>query len=74
MKIDSCKTTLRQICNEQSGIFLGDFIKAILKINNVASELEKVAEVTNNTELLEKLQHIPDNTLKYVANKQSLYI
>ena len=71
---DSCKTTLRQICNEQSGIFLGDFIKAILKINNVASELEKVAEVTNNTELLEKLQHIPDNTLKYVANKQSLYI
>tara|TARA_B100000902_G_C27317127_1_gene922001 strand:- start:1129 stop:3654 length:2526 start_codon:yes stop_codon:yes gene_type:complete len=71
---DSCKEVLRQICNERSSIFLGDFIKAILKINNVASEIEKVAEITNNIPLLEKLRQIPVATLKYVANNQSLYI
>ena len=70
----TCKSVLRQICNEQSGIFLGDFVKAVLKINNVVSEIEKVAEIMNNIPLLEKLRAIPCATLKYVANNQSLYI
>ena len=55
-------------------IFLGEFIKAILKINNIALEVERAAEVMQNLELVEKMRQIPVLTLKYVATNQSLYI
>jgi hypothetical protein len=55
-------------------VFLGDFVKALLKINNIASELEKMCETTGNMELLEKVSQIPSLTLKYVVTNQSLYI
>jgi len=45
-----------------------------LKINNISSELEKVAEYIGNIELLHKLREIPHLTLKYVATNQSLYV
>ena len=63
-----------KIVSEENQLFLGDFVKAILKINNCASELEKIAEMTNNVPLLEKLSQVQSLTLKYVANNQSLYI
>ena len=68
-----CKIILQTISNEQN-IFIGDFVKALLKINNIANELERVAESTNNLELLEKIKMIPQKTLKYIATNQSLYI
>jgi len=68
-----CKIILQTISNEQN-IFIGDFVKALLKINNIANELERVAESTNNMELLEKIKMIPQKTLKYIATNQSLYI
>mgnify|MGYP001380790978 FL=1 len=68
-----CKKILQTISNEQN-IFIGDFVKALLKINNIANELERVAESTNNMELLEKIKMIPQKTLKYIATNQSLYI
>ena len=55
-------------------IFLGEFIKSLLKINNIASEFENVCEVTNNMNLLTKIKAIPDSTLKYIATNQSLYV
>ena len=60
--------------NSKKNIFLGDFVKALLKINNIANELERVAESINDIEFLEKIKMIPDKTLKYVATNQSLYI
>jgi superfamily II RNA helicase len=68
-----CKLILQQL-EQEKGIFLGEFIKAILKINNISSELEKVAEGMGNMELLSKLKEIPIKTLKFVATNQSLYI
>lgn len=59
---------------KDKGVFLGDFVKAVLKINNVASELEKVAEAEGKIAFLEKLRTIPTLTMKYVATNQSLYI
>lgn len=56
------------------GIFLGDFVKAILKINNIVNELEKVAEITENMKLLSLLQEIPKLTLKSVVTNNSLYL
>ena len=55
-------------------MFIGEFIKAILKINNIVNEFEKVSELLQNIELLHKLKQISDKTLKFVATNQSLYL
>ena len=68
-----CKKLLNEII-ESKEIFLGEFIKAILKINNITSEMEKVAEFIGDIELLSILKKFPQITLKYVATNQSLYI
>jgi len=69
----TCKFVL-QSCEVQYEIFTGEFIKAILKINNMANELKNVAEYLGNIELLHKLQEIPELTLKFIATNQSLYV
>lgn len=76
-----CKCTNEQSCKElvqkiyyEKEIFLGEFIKAILKINNITSEVEDIAELINDMELLTKCKKIQENTLKYIAINQSLYI
>ena len=68
-----CLIILQKI-KYNKNIFLGDFIKAILKINTISLELEKICEIVNNLELKEKLIKIPKLTLKFVATNQSLYI
>lgn len=68
-----CKWVLQEM-GKNKGIFLGEFIKALLKINNMAAELEKAAEQLGNILLLKKLREIPSLTLKYVATNQSLYL
>ena len=68
-----CKLLLQTIFTEK-GIFLGEFIKAILKINNISAELEKIAELVCDMEFLDKLKRIPELTMKFVATNQSLYV
>lgn len=68
-----CKRLLNQISLEKE-IFLGEFIKAILKINNITCEMEKVAELMGDMEFLSILKNVPQLTLKYVATNQSLYV
>ena len=68
-----CKAVIYNVKVEKN-IFLGEFVKAILKINNIGKEFEKVCELMNNMALLEKLKEIPKLTLKYVVASQSLYI
>ena len=71
--IEECKFLLQTLETEK-GIFLGEFVKALLKINNISSEMEKVAELTGNIQFLSKLREIPIMTLKYVVTNQSLYV
>lgn len=71
--IEECKLILQKI-EEEKGIFLGEFVKALLKINNISSEMEQIAELTGNIALLSKLKEIPVMTLKYVVTNQSLYV
>ena len=71
--INACKKLLQKMHFEKE-IFLGEFIKAILKINNITNELTTVAEITGNINLLHKLKNIPEKILKYIATNQSLYI
>jgi superfamily II RNA helicase len=68
-----CKLVLQKL-GEEKEIFLGEFVKALLKINNIASEMERIAEQTGNIDFLSKLKKIPELTLKYVVTNQSLYV
>jgi superfamily II RNA helicase len=76
-----CECENSQQCNvllkkaeKEKGIFLGEFVKALLKINNIAAEMEKIAEMFGEIEFLSHLKQIGEHTLKYVATNQSLYV
>lgn len=71
--VENCKVILQEM-EEKKQIFLGEFVKGLLKINNISSEFEKIAEMTGNISLLSKLREIPNMTLKYVVTNQSLYV
>ena len=71
--IGDCQIVL-QTMDREKDIYLGEFVKAILKINNISSEMEKMAEYIGNISLLHKLKEIPLKTLKFVATNQSLYV
>ena len=71
--VEECKFILQKLGDEKE-LFLGEFVRALLKINNISSELEKIAEFTGNIEFLSKLKEIPNMTLKYVVTNQSLYV
>lgn len=77
---DWCFCETEQQCRDviyrvkEKGLFAGEFTKAILKINNIANELEKICNLSNNMELLQKLQNIKKCTMKYIVSNQSLYL
>ena len=68
-----CKEIILNLKKDKS-IFIGDFVKAILKINNLVKEFENICEIIGNIELLHKIKQIPVMTLKFIASNQSLYI
>ena len=70
---EECKQILENMEKEKE-IFLGEFVKALLKINNIVEELKLVAELLGNVHLLSTLAEIPHNLLKYVVTNQSLYV
>ena len=75
----SCSTETESISflsnlKNEKGIFIGEFTKAILKINNIKNELKKLCITFNHLELLSKLEQIPEKILKFVCTPQSLYV
>lgn len=71
--VEDCKLVIQEL-REKKQIFLGEFIKALLKINNIASEMEQISEMTGNVAFLSKIKEIGHLTLKYVVTNQSLYV
>jgi superfamily II RNA helicase len=67
-----CKNVFNKLSCEKN-IFSGEFIKSILKINNIVEELKNICE-NDNLEFMLKLNEIPNLTLKYIATNQSLYV
>ena len=55
-------------------IYIGEFVKSILKIVNICNELEKVATIIGNLVLLSKLSYVKEKVLKSIATNQSLYL
>jgi superfamily II RNA helicase len=79
--IEWIKITEEQQCHAlmqkmacESEIFLGEFIKTIIKINNITEEMKKVAEYFQQLEFLNKLCGVSGKILKFVATNQSLYV
>lgn len=68
-----CKFLLQQMSQEKD-IFLGEFVKAILKIAAIAVEISAVAELIGDMELLQKCKDVPFILQKFVATNQSLYV
>jgi Cu/Ag efflux protein CusF len=71
--VNECKLILQKL-GEEKEIFLGEFVKAILKINNISCEMEKIAEMVGNIALLDKLKEVSKMTMKFVVTNQSLYV
>jgi superfamily II RNA helicase len=70
---EECKAILQKMSTEKD-IFLGEYVKALLKINNIVEEMKVVAELLNNIEMLQQLTRIPELLLKFVVTNQSLYV
>jgi len=70
---EECRGILFTLQNNYE-VFNGEFIKSILKINNVTSELTKVCENSQLVSLQHKLSKISGLTLKFIATNQSLYL
>lgn len=59
---------------KQYDIFQGEFVKAVLKINSIAEEIESFCDEMNDLVLKEIVHSISEKTLKYIATNQSLYV
>ena len=70
--INHCKQVINEV--EYWCISLGDFIKAIHKINSIAKEMEKVAILLEDLDFLSTIKNIPKILLKYVITNDSMYI
>ena len=55
-------------------IFPGNFVKDMVKLNNIAQDIVKTAEVLNKIELVEKLNNIESKLLRDSVSLDSLYI
>ena len=58
------------------GVLQGEFVKAILKINAVAYEIQMFCSLPeiNNIKLMNICSQIPEKILKSVATNESLYV
>jgi superfamily II RNA helicase len=58
----------------EGGLFLGEFIKVLLKVVTLVEELQRIADNTGQTALLEKLTRARGLLMKDVASSASLYL
>ena len=79
--INWCKATSQEECKlvlqdlEKNDIVsTGEFVKALIKITNIASELERTCEFVGDIAIKEMLSKVPSMVLKYIATNQSLYV
>ena len=74
-KVENENESLKILCElKKWDIHIGNFSKAILKICNIAMELENICLLENNLELLKKLKQVPEKLKKFVITNQSLYL
>ena len=67
-----CVSVLQEYVSENDH-FVGQFVKKILKIVNIARESQKMCETNGNLSLLSKIKEIEEKLLKSIVTTQSLY-
>ena len=67
-----CQNIIKEM--EQWDIYIGSFTKAILKICNIAMEMENVCLIQNNLDLLKSLREVSEKLKKFIVTNQSLYL
>ena len=71
---DQAIVFLKQIRDEK-GIFVGEFVKGVLKIANILKEHEKIfTELVPKLDYVEKIKNCYELLLKFVCTSQSLYV
>ena len=59
----------------EKGIFVGEFVKGVLKIVNILKEHEKIfTELVQDLDYVTKIKHCYGLLLKFVCTSQSLYV
>jgi ATP-dependent RNA helicase DOB1 len=71
--VEECKYVLHLLLEEKD-LFLGEFVKAMLKIIAICNEMINVCEMINDFSLMEKIKILINKIQKYVVSNQSLYI
>jgi superfamily II RNA helicase len=69
---EDCISVLKEYLSENDH-FVGQFVKKILKIVNIARESQKMCETCENLSLLTKIKEIEVKLLKSIVTTQSLY-
>lgn len=66
----------RNILNEcvARGLFIGEFVKCLLKIVNISNELNYISRLSANVHLEHLTSQVEEKILKFIATNQSLYI
>ena len=67
-----CRLIIKDM--EKWDIYIGSFTKAILKICNIAMEMENVCLIQNNLDMLKKLREVSNKLKKFIVTNQSLYL
>jgi hypothetical protein len=71
---DQAVVFLKKI-RQDKGIFVGEFVKGVLKIANILKEHEKIfTELVPKLEYVEKIKRCYELLLKFVCTSQSLYV
>ena len=60
-----CQLIIKEM--EQWDIYIGNFTKAILKICNIAMEMENICLIQNNLELLSVLKEVSHTLMKFIV-------
>ena len=67
-----CQNIIKEM--EQWDIYIGNFTKSILKICNIAMEMENICLIQNNLDLLKSLREVSEKLKKFIVTNQSLYL
>ena len=68
-----CKVVIQQV-QQEKGVFLGEFIKSLLKVVNIVNELKNIALILNDVSFQHKLTYCEEKVMKFVVTNQSLYL
>ena len=68
-----CKVVIQQ-AQYDKGLFLGEFIKSLLKVVNIVNELKNIALILNDVSFQHKLTYCEEKVMKFVVTNQSLYL